>query len=52
MNKVKIHKTELRFRNKVQKNSIRAIAKKRGRSVNAEILQALDNHINAFKDGN
>ncbi len=45
MDKPKIHKTELRFRDKLQKNSIKVIAKKQGRSVNAEILQALDNHI-------
>ncbi len=41
----KIYRTELRFRNKAQRNKIKVIAKKNGRSVNAEILVCIDNRI-------
>jgi hypothetical protein len=47
--KEKVYRTELRFRDKIQKNRIKMIAKQNGRSVNAEILQAIDNHIKSAR---
>jgi hypothetical protein len=43
--KEKVYRTELRFRNKKQRNQIKVIAKKNGRSVNAELLLLIDNRI-------
>jgi recombinational DNA repair protein RecR len=37
--------TQLRFASESQRNKIKRIAKKNGRSMNAEIIIALDRHI-------
>jgi hypothetical protein len=43
--KEKSYRTELRFRNKKQRNALKSTAKKNGRSMNAELNYIIDMYL-------